>query len=147
MVAIRLMAKHTESAQRSKNFYFFPLFVLNLLKNANANKFFNKKHINLYVKSYISGIFLLLKRPFSIGDFIKCGDISGVVKLIDLLLVKVRTFDNNMVRVQNETLIKQRVTNVTFYPMRRVDLVISVDREHNIDQVKKIIEDVIVLIV
>ena len=35
------------------------------------------------------------------------------------------------------------MTNVTFYPMRRVDLVVSVDREHNIDQVKKIIEDVI----
>ena len=95
------------------------------------------------ISNIISGIFLLLERPFSIGDFIKCGDISGVVKSIDLLSVKVRTFDNNMVRVPNETLIKQRVTNVTFYPMRRVDLVVSVDREHNIDQVKKIIEDVI----
>ncbi len=95
------------------------------------------------ISNIISGIFLLLERPFSIGDYIKCGDISGVVESIDLLSVKVRTFDNRLIRMPNETMIKQRVTNVTYYPMRRVDMLLAVDQTADIDQVKKIISGVI----
>lgn len=95
------------------------------------------------ISNIISGIFLLLERPFSIGDWIKCSDISGIVQSIDLLSVKIRTFDNKSVRIPNEMLVKQRVTNVTFYENQRIDLVIQVDHKQNIDDIKKLILSVI----
>jgi small-conductance mechanosensitive channel len=79
----------------------------------------------------ISGLFLLGERPFSIGDAIRVGDTTGEVLSVDLLSVKLRTFDNLFVRVPNEALIKSEITNLSRNPIRRisVDLVLSYDAD------------------
>ncbi len=65
----------------------------------------------------ISGLFLLAEKPFQIGDVIKVGDTTGEVLTIDLLSVKLRTYDNLYVRIPNESLIKSQVTTLAFsYP-------------------------------
>lgn len=46
-----------------------------------------------------SGLFLLGERPFSVGNIIKLGSSTGEVLSIDLLSVKLRTFDNLYVRI------------------------------------------------
>lgn len=87
------------------------------------------------ISNIISGIFLLLEQPFSIGDTIKCSDITGAVETIDLLSVKVRTFDGKLVRLPNEMVLKQRVINNTHYPARRIDLIVSVPYGENTEKV------------
>ncbi|PRP95169.1 mechanosensitive ion channel family protein [Enhygromyxa salina] len=79
----------------------------------------------------ISGLFLLGERPFSIGDTIRVGDTTGEVLSVDLLSVKLRTFDNLFVRVPNESLIKSEITNLSRNPIRRIniDLVLSYDED------------------
>ncbi len=57
----------------------------------------------------ISGLFLLVEKPFEIGDFIEVDATIGEVVGIDMLSVKLRTPDNLYVRIPNETLIKTRV--------------------------------------
>src|SRR3569832_2423133 len=47
----------------------------------------------------ISGLFLIGERPFSEGDVIKINEPTGEVLSIDLLSVKLRTFDNLYVRI------------------------------------------------
>jgi small-conductance mechanosensitive channel len=75
----------------------------------------------------ISGLFLLGERPFVVGDMIQVGAGStGQVMSIDLLSVKLRTVDNLSVRVPNETLLKSELTNFTRYPIRRVDLDVTI---------------------
>ncbi|WP_019024175.1 MULTISPECIES: mechanosensitive ion channel family protein [unclassified Thioalkalivibrio] len=74
----------------------------------------------------ISGLFLIGERPFSVGDIIKVGDATGEVLSIDLLSVKLRTFDNLLVRVPNESLVKSQITNMTRFPIRRLDMQIGV---------------------
>jgi small-conductance mechanosensitive channel len=49
-----------------------------------------------------------------------------VVHSIGFLSTSLRTFDNRMVRIPNETLVKGRITNHTRLPVRRVDLTIGV---------------------
>src|SRR5690554_7225950 len=56
----------------------------------------------------ISGLFLVMEKPFEIGDMIEVDATAGEVIAIDLLSVKIRTPDNLFVRVPNETLIKSR---------------------------------------
>lgn len=84
----------------------------------------------------ISGLFLLGERPFSIGDVIKVGATTGEVLSVDLLSVKLRTYDNLYVRIPNESLIKTEVTTLTKFPIRRADLKIGVAYKEDISKVK-----------
>ena len=90
----------------------------------------------------ISGIFLMMERPFSIADVIRVGDTTGEVISIDLLSVKLRTFENLFVRIPNESMIKTQVTTLTKFPIRRADLPIGIAYKEDIEQVQKILTDV-----
>ena len=90
----------------------------------------------------ISGLFLMVERPFSIADVIRVGGTTGEVISIDLLSVKLRTFDNLFVRIPNETMIKSEVTTLTKFPIRRFDLLLGVAYRENISKVKEVLLEV-----
>jgi small-conductance mechanosensitive channel len=87
----------------------------------------------------ISGLFLLFERPFSIRDVIQVGGTTGEVVSIDLLSVRLRTFDNRLVRVPNETLLKSDITNLSHFPVRRSDLVMQVAYDVDLDRVRALL--------
>lgn len=95
------------------------------------------------ISNIISGFFLVLERPFSIGDIIKSGDIVGIVESIDLLSVRVCTLDNKLIRLPNESVLKQYLTNLTYYPIKRVDCILSVPYANDVEAVKTQVYDVI----
>ncbi len=90
----------------------------------------------------ISGLFLLGEKPFSAGDVVRINTTTGVVLSVDLLSVKLRTFDNLFVRVPNESLIKSEITNLTRFPIRRFDLVMGVAYKEDLDHVRSVLMDV-----
>lgn len=90
----------------------------------------------------ISGLFLMFERPFSISDVIRMGDITGEVISIDLLSVKVRTFDNLFVRIPNESMIKTPITTLTKFPIRRADLKVGIAYKEDIERVRKILLEI-----
>jgi small-conductance mechanosensitive channel len=90
----------------------------------------------------ISGLFLIAERPFVVGDIVSMGETTGEVLSIDLLSVKLRTFDNLFVRVPNEEIIKSRVTNMTRFPLRRADLQIGVAYKEDLEKVKETLREV-----
>lgn len=87
----------------------------------------------------ISGLFLVGERPFGIGDAIKVGGTTGEVLSIDLLSVKLRTFDNLFVRIPNETLIKSEVVNLSRFPIGRTDLLLAIARKEDIGRVRELL--------
>lgn len=87
----------------------------------------------------ISGLFLIGEEPFVIGDTIRVGTTTGEVLSIDLMSVKLRTFDNLYVRVPNETMIKSEIVNLTHFPIRRVDLRITVDRREDLGRLRDLL--------
>ncbi|MEW6074636.1 MAG: mechanosensitive ion channel family protein [Planctomycetota bacterium] len=90
----------------------------------------------------ISGLFLIAERPFVVGDVIQVGDTTGEVLSIDLLSVKIRTFDNRFVRVPNEEIIRSKVTTLTRFPIRRVDVPIGVAYKEDVGRVEEILRGV-----
>jgi small-conductance mechanosensitive channel len=88
----------------------------------------------------ISGLFLLAERPFVAGDVIKTGGTTGEVVAIDLLSVKLRTLDNLSVRIPNEALLKSEITNYTRYPIRRVDIKVTVAFRQDLGLVRRLLE-------
>jgi small-conductance mechanosensitive channel len=95
------------------------------------------------VSNIISGFFLLLERPFSVGDIIKSGDVIGYVESVDLLSVRVRTLDNKLVRLPNEMMLKNTLSNLTFYPIKRIDCVVSLSYADDVEQAKQLVYDVV----
>jgi small-conductance mechanosensitive channel len=90
----------------------------------------------------ISGLFLLGEKAFAVGDVIRTGTTTGEVLSIDLLSVKLRTFDNLFVRVPNENLIKSEITNLTRFPIRRFDLQLGVAYKEDLERVRDVLFEV-----
>lgn len=94
------------------------------------------------LSNIISGLFLIGEKPFEVSDVITVGGTTGIVESIDLLSVKLRTFDNKFVRIPNESLIKTEFTNVTRYPIRRYDLDVGVAYKEDLSRVMEILREV-----
>ncbi|MBI4815659.1 MAG: mechanosensitive ion channel family protein [Deltaproteobacteria bacterium] len=94
------------------------------------------------VSNLISGLFLIAEAPFKVGDVIRTEGFTGEVMSIDLLSVKLRTFDNLYVRIPNETLLKTSLTTMTRFPIRRYDLHISVGYDSDLTRVRELLEQV-----
>lgn len=87
----------------------------------------------------VSGLFLLGERPFEVGETIRLADTTGEVLSIDLLSIQLRTFDNLLVRVPNESVMKSAVTNFTRFPIRRFDLKLFVDPNVDLDDLDAVL--------
>ncbi len=94
------------------------------------------------VSNIISGLFLISEKPFTVGDIVKVGDTKGTILSIDLLSVKLRTFDNQFIRIPNESLIKNQVTNITRFPIRRLDINVGVAYKENVGKVREVLLDI-----
>ena len=94
------------------------------------------------VSNIISGLFMVLERSVEIGDVIKVGGTTGEVLSIDLLSTKLRTFDNLLVRIPNETMVKAEITNFNRLPLRRHDIQIGVAYKEDLAKVTKVLMQV-----
>lgn len=94
------------------------------------------------LSNLISGLFLIWERPFSVGDVLETGTDRGIIHSIDLLSVHMRTYTNQLIRIPNEVLIKSPFTNVTRFPIRRMDISINVAYKEDLQQVINILKDV-----
>ncbi len=90
----------------------------------------------------ISGLFLIAEAPFAVGDIIQVGGTTGEVLSVDLLSVKLRTYDNLFVRIPNETLIKTEVKTLTRFPIRRADPQIGVAYKEDLRRVREVLAEV-----
>jgi small-conductance mechanosensitive channel len=94
------------------------------------------------VSNIISGLFLISEKPFAVGDAIRIGTTTGIIQSIDLLSIKLRTFDNLFVRIPNEKILTSEVTNITRFPIRRMDIMLQVSYREDLDRVREVLADV-----
>jgi len=94
------------------------------------------------LSNLISGFFLFGERPFSVGDTIEVDGVSGEVLSVDMMSTKLRTFDNRYVRIPNESLIKVKVTNLTRFLVRRVEIVSRVNFDQKFDPIRKLLLEI-----
>jgi small conductance mechanosensitive channel len=80
---------------------------------------------------FAAGAFLLILRPFKVGDFISAGGTLGTVKEIGLFCTTIVTPDNVMTVVGNNKLFSDNIQNFTALPVRRVDRIAQL--AHGVD--------------
>ena len=92
------------------------------------------------IGNIIGGLFLISEKSFEMGDLIRVGDKLGVVYSIDLLSVKLKTLDNLLIRIPNQTMISTEVTNITRFPIRRMDIEVGVAYKEDLKKVMDILK-------
>jgi small-conductance mechanosensitive channel len=91
------------------------------------------------MSNLISGLFLLSEKPCEVGDVITVDTATGVVLSIDLLSVKLRTFDNLFIRIPNETIIRTNLINNTRFPIRRLEVAFNMPYRETVDRVRTLL--------
>src|SRR5579864_8808363 len=71
------------------------------------------------LKNFIAGIFLLLERPFRIGDEITADNHTGVVENVEMRTTTLRTEDGEEVLIPNSLVYTSTIVNRTRFPARQ----------------------------
>jgi small conductance mechanosensitive channel len=75
--------------------------------------------------NFAAGVFLLVFRPFKVGDTVAAVGITGTVREIGLFVTSIVTADNVVTYVGNNRLFAENVQNFSATPFRRVDLTVQ----------------------
>jgi len=78
------------------------------------------------LKNFVAGLFLLIERPFRVGDVIKVRDVNGEVQGIDVRTTLVRSGDGSLVMIPNAVVYTEILTNRSFSGSKRLELKIGV---------------------
>ena len=90
-----------------------------------------------------AGVMLLIFRPFKVGDFIEGGGHAGTVKTLNLFFTELATPDNIQIVVPNSDVWGTSIRNFSTHAERRVDFLIGVSYDTDLDQAMAALNDVI----
>lgn len=88
--------------------------------------------------NFSSGVMLLAFRPFSVGDTVSTGGVTGKVIAIGLFSTEIDTFDNRRFIVPNGTIYDSTIENITFHDKRRVDVSVGTDYPASISEAREV---------
>jgi small conductance mechanosensitive channel len=72
--------------------------------------------------NFAAGAFLVILRPYRVGDFVSAGEVTGTVRAIGLFVTTIDTPDGVQTHVGNGKVLSGTVQNFSANPVRRVDL-------------------------
>jgi small conductance mechanosensitive channel len=83
------------------------------------------------LSNFAAGTFILVLRPFKVGDYVMAGDVEGDVRAIGLFSTTIDTPDNVQTLVGNAKIMGGTIKNFSSNPYRRVELLAQID--HSVD--------------
>jgi small conductance mechanosensitive channel len=93
--------------------------------------------------NFISGVFIIFKKPFEVGHEIQTNDLTGIVEEIQLRSTVLKTFQGLHIMLPNKDIFQKPLTNFSLSNERRVDVALTLPAKNNIgeleQQVKKAI--------
>ena len=76
--------------------------------------------------NFAAGAFLVLLRPFKVGDAVSAGGVAGTVESVGLFATVINTPDNVRTIVGNNKIFSDTIQNFSANPYRRVDLTATI---------------------
>jgi small conductance mechanosensitive channel len=78
------------------------------------------------LSNFAAGVFLLILKPFKVGEAITAGGVAGTVRELGLFATTIETDDGIITFVGNNKLFSENIQNMSESRQRRVDLVAQV---------------------
>jgi len=80
------------------------------------------------MRNFVAGIFLLVERPFRVGDRVRVRDVVGEIQGIDIRTTLIRNTEGALVMVPNATIFTEILVNRSHFRTRRLDLTITAEK-------------------
>ena len=94
------------------------------------------------IANLANGVIIVATKMFKKGDWVSVNGVSGSIVDINFFFTTLHTADNKRVTVPNSSIVNSEVENAGANKTRRVDFTFSVAYESDVEQVKKIVIDV-----
>lgn len=91
--------------------------------------------------NFAAGAFLVILRPYKVGDYITAGGVTGTVTEIGLFVTTILTSDNVQTFVGNNKIFSDTIQNFSASPYRRVDLTVTIDHSVSHEEAIKLLKD------
>lgn len=82
------------------------------------------------------GVMLLIFRPMKVGQYVEVAGHGGTVKSISLFTSELATPDNIQIIIPNGSVWGSAIRNFSFHPTRRMDLVVGISYDDDIDKAR-----------
>jgi small conductance mechanosensitive channel len=93
--------------------------------------------------NFAAGVLIVLFRPYRVGDWVEAAGIEGSVEQLQILTTVLKTGDNKRIIVPNSQIMNSVITNFSANETRRIDLVVGVSYQDDLDKVRNTIADVV----
>jgi len=91
--------------------------------------------------NFAAGAFLVVLRPFKVGDQITAGGVTGKVEEIGLFVTTINTLENVRTFIGNNRIFSDNIHNYTANPYRRVDCIARLDLRFDYDTTISMIKE------
>ena len=88
------------------------------------------------LSNFASGVMLILLRPFKAGDYVQIAGLEGTIEQVRVFQTQMRTIDNRVIVLPNSQITTAPIVNFTARPTRRLDLVVGVGYDDDLDAAK-----------
>ena len=93
--------------------------------------------------NFAAGFLMIIFRPFKVGDYIEGAGTAGTVEEIQIFSTVLKTPDNKTVIIPNAKLTSDNIVNYTTKGTRRMDMVVGIGYQSDIDKAREILEDLV----
>lgn len=90
--------------------------------------------------NFAAGVLIVMFRPYRVGDWIEAAGVAGSVVQVQILTTILKTGDNKQIVVPNGQIMGSIITNYSANETRRVDLVIGIGYDDDIDKARATIQ-------
>ncbi|ETS33303.1 mechanosensitive ion channel protein MscS [Photorhabdus temperata] len=95
------------------------------------------------LSNFAAGVLLVAFRPIRAGEYVILGAVEGTVVQVQIFSTTLRTADDKIIVIPNGKIIADNVINTSREPNRRTQIMVGVAYNADIDEVKKVLGDVI----
>ncbi|WP_340619484.1 small-conductance mechanosensitive channel MscS [Xenorhabdus siamensis] len=95
------------------------------------------------LSNFAAGVLLVVFRPLRTGEYVIIGAVEGTVVQVQIFSTTLRTADDRIIVIPNGKIIADNIINTSREPNRRTQIMVGVAYDADIDEVKKVLGDVI----
>ena len=93
-------------------------------------------------KNIFGGLIIIIDKPFVVGDWIKTSNLEGTIEDITFRSTRIRTFENSVITVPNNTIANDSIINWSRMYKRRVKLNLQVEYGTSLEKLKSVTEKI-----
>ena len=91
--------------------------------------------------NFIAGIFISIREPYKIGDFVEVDGVLGEVTTIELRTTHLTTYQGLEVLIPNKDMFTKTIINYTSTPKRRIDVAVGISYAEDLKKVEEVCKE------